>query len=157
VDSSLERIQVKVSGLTADSRFAVVCNGRRVPLQPTTEPGTAVAGVRFRARRLSATLHPTVPVHAPLVFDLIDSWNERSIGQCIYHVEPPDGRQFTARPANAAEASERRLERFQITRPSPGPRTTLEIENNSIFPGTLDLRVPPPSQNSRIERPVPLP
>jgi uncharacterized protein (DUF2126 family) len=95
-------------------------------------------------------------VHAPLVFDLIDSWNERSIGQCIYHVEPPDGRQFTARPANAAEALERRLERFQITRPAPGPTKTPEIENNSIFPGTLDLRVPTPRQNSRIDQPEPL-
>jgi uncharacterized protein (DUF2126 family) len=157
VDSSLERIEVKVSGLSADSRFAVGCNGRRVPLQPTTEPGAAVAGVRFRARRLSATLHPTVPVHAPLVFELIDSWNERSIGQCIYHVEPPDGRQFTARPANAAEALERRLERFQVTRAALGLRITPEIENNSIFPGTLDLRVPPPSQNGWNERPEPLP
>jgi uncharacterized protein (DUF2126 family) len=157
VDSSLERIQVKVSGLTADSRFAVACNGRRVPLQATTEPGAAVAGVRFRARRLSATLHPTVPVHAPLVFDLIDSWNERSIGQCIYHVEAPDGRQFTARPANAAEALERRLERFQVTQQALGPVRTPEVENNSIFPGTLDLRVPAPRQNGWIDTPEPLP
>jgi uncharacterized protein (DUF2126 family)/transglutaminase-like putative cysteine protease len=157
VDSSLERIQVKLSGITADSRFAVVCNGHRVPLQPTSEPGAAVAGVRFRARRLSATLHPTIPVHAPLVFDLIDSWNERSIGQCIYHVEPPDGRQFTARPANATEALERRLERFQVTHAALGPVKAPEVENNSIFPGTLDLRVPTPRQNSRIDTPEPLP
>ena len=66
VDSSLERMQVKVSGFTTESRYVVACNGRRVPLQPTGEPGEAVAGVRFRARRLSATLHPTIPVHAPL-------------------------------------------------------------------------------------------
>jgi uncharacterized protein (DUF2126 family)/transglutaminase-like putative cysteine protease len=157
VDSSLERIQVKVSGLSSDSRFAVACNGRRVPLQPTTEPGAAVAGVRFRARKLSATLHPTVPVHAPLVFDLIDSWNERSIGQCVYHVEPPDGRQFTARPVNAAEALERRLERFQVTRAELGPRMTPEIEKSVIFPGTLDLRVPPPLPISQIDTPEALP
>jgi len=151
VDSSLERIQVKVSGLTVESRFAVTCNGRRVPLQPEVEPGVAVAGVRFRARELSATLHPTIPVHAPLLFDLIDRWNERSVGQCIYHVESPDGRQFTARPANAVEALERRLQRFQVTGPALNPMTTPELENNSIFPGTLDLRVPTPGQNGRNE------
>ena len=72
VDSSVERVQVKVSGLTADSRYIVACNGRRVPLQPAAEPGVAVAGVRFRARKLSATMHPTIPVHSPLTFTLID-------------------------------------------------------------------------------------
>jgi uncharacterized protein (DUF2126 family) len=96
-------------------------------------------------------------VHAPLVFDLIDSWNERSIGQCIYHVESPGGHQYTARPANASEALERRLERFQVPSPPPGPAITPEIENNSIFPGTLDLRVPTPRQHSRIDPPEPLP
>jgi uncharacterized protein (DUF2126 family) len=85
VDSSLERIQVKVSGLTTESRYVVACNGRRVPLQPTGAPGELLAGVRYRARQLSATLHPTMPVHAPLVFDIIDRWKERSIGRCVHY------------------------------------------------------------------------
>src|SRR5271156_6665123 len=107
VDSSLERIQVKVSGFTTESRYAVSCNGREVPLTPTGEYGEAVAGIRYRARRLSATLHPTIPVHTPLVFDIIDRWKERAIGRCIYHVGPPDGRTYTARPLNAKEAEDR--------------------------------------------------
>src|SRR5664279_517012 len=94
VDSSLERIQVKVTGITEESRYVVACNGRRMPLQLNREAGVAVAGVRYRARSLSATLHPTVPVHAPLVFNLIDCWRDRSIGQCAYHVVPPDGRLY---------------------------------------------------------------
>ena len=102
VDSSLERMQVKVSGLTTESRYVVACNGRRVPLHPTDKPGEAVAGVRFRARLLSAALHPTIPVHAPLVFDIIDRWNEQSIGRCIYHTQPPNGRAYTTRPVNAS-------------------------------------------------------
>jgi uncharacterized protein (DUF2126 family) len=148
VDSSLERLQVKVSGLTQESRYVVACNGRRVPLQPTVESGEAVAGVRFRARRLSATLHPMVPVHAPLVFDLIDRWKERSIGQCIYHVAPPDGRQYTARPVDAAEAEHRRLERFQVIGHPVVPLVVPEDETNPIFPATLDLRLPPPEPKS---------
>jgi len=153
VDSSLERIQVKVSGLTQESRYVVACNGRRVPLQPTVDAGEAVAGVRYRARKLSATLHPTVPVHAPLVFDLIDRWKERSIGQCTYYVAPPDGRLYAARPADAAEAEHRRLERFQVTSTTPIPMALPEDETNPIFPATLDLRLPPPEPKPQVEIP----
>jgi uncharacterized protein (DUF2126 family)/transglutaminase-like putative cysteine protease len=153
VDSSLERMQVKLSGSTEQSRYVVACNGRRVPLEPTSEAGIAVAGVRYRARRLSATLHPTVPVHSPLVFDLIDRWQERSIGRCTYHVAPPDGRLYTARPVNAAEAEQRRLERFQVTSAALTPAAVLEDEINPTFPATLDMRLPPPAQKNRVEIP----
>ncbi len=143
VDSSLERIQVKVSGLTTDSRYVVLCNGRRVPLQTTAESGVLVAGIRFRARNLSRTLHPTIPVHAPLVFELIDLWMNRSISQCTYHVDPPDGRVYTGIPADAAEAEKRRLERFEINTPAPYRAAPPPDPPNAHFPGTLDLRVPP--------------
>jgi uncharacterized protein (DUF2126 family)/transglutaminase-like putative cysteine protease len=155
VDSSVERVQVRLSGLTANSRYVVACNGRLVPLQPTTEPGIAVAGVRFRARRLSATMHPTIPVHAPLTFTLIDRLNGRSLGQCVYRVAPPPGREYSGRPASAAEALARRLERFEVI-DSIDPVITLEEEVNPIFPGTLDLRIPPPSPSARVETPEPL-
>jgi uncharacterized protein (DUF2126 family)/transglutaminase-like putative cysteine protease len=151
VDSSLERIQVKLSGLTQESRYFVACNGRRVPLQPTKQAGEAAAGVRYRARRLSVTLHPTVPVHAPLVFNLIDRLKGRSIGQCTYHVEPPDGRQYTARPVDAAEARGRRQERFQVAAPAPVPMQVPEDESNPVFPATLDLRLPPPETETHVE------
>jgi uncharacterized protein (DUF2126 family) len=156
VDSSMERMQVKVSGFTVESRYAVTCNGRRVPLQLTGEPGIALAGVRFRARRLSASLHPTVPVHAPLVFHLIDRMRGYSIGQCTYHVEPPDGRTYATRPVNAAEADGRRMERFQAARPALSPMAAPEDEGNEInplFPMTLDLRLPPRGHKTQIETP----
>src|SRR6204780_4080936 len=168
VDSSFERIQVKVSGFATEFRYAVTCNGRRVPLYSTgghssgepalgepasREPGEAVGGVRFRARQLSAVLHPTVPVHAPLIFDLIDRWNERSMGRCTYHVGSPDGRAYTARPLNATEAEDRRRQRFQVSGPPPGPIAVPEEETNLIFPMTLDLRFPPPGKQARSEKP----
>jgi len=153
VDSSLERIQVKVSGFTTEARYVVTCNGRRVPLSPTVVPGELVAGVRYRARRLSEALHPTIPVHAPLVFDIIDRWEERAIGRCIYHVAPPDGRVYTTRPINAAEAEERRMERFEEADPTPGPGAVPEEETNPIFPMTLDLRLPASRRSSSSERP----
>jgi len=142
VDSSLERMQVKLSGLAVESRYAVTCNGRMVPLQLTREAGVAVAGVRYRARRLSATLHPTVPVHSPLVFNLIDRLRGYSIAECTYFTGPPDGRLYPGRPASAAEAAARRGERFQVAPAVHFPMTAPEQETNPLFPMTLDMRLP---------------
>jgi uncharacterized protein (DUF2126 family)/transglutaminase-like putative cysteine protease len=153
VDSSFERIQVKMSGFTTESRYVVACNGRRVPLSPTGKPGETVAGVRYRARQLSAGLHPTIPLHAPLIFDIIDRWKECSIGRCAYHVESPEGRAYTARPANATEAADRRRQRFQESDPTPGLIAAPEEETNPIFPMTLDLRLPPPGKQTHFEKP----
>ena len=144
VDSSLERMQVKVTGLTAAGRYAVSCNGRRVPLTPTANAGEAVAGVRYRARMLSAALHPTVPVHTPLTFDLIDTAAGHSIARCTYFAGPPDGSVHTTKPTSAAEAKLRREERF-VQQPAPTePMPTPPAESNSVFPSTLDLRWPAP-------------
>jgi uncharacterized protein (DUF2126 family) len=156
VDSSLERMQAKMSGFTAESRYMVACNGRRVPLHRTGEPskpGEAVAGIRYRARRLSAALHPTIPVHTPLVFDIIDRWKERSIGRCTYHARPPDGNVYTARPVSATEAEDRRQKRFEKSNHAPARITVLEEEPNPIFPMTLDLRLPAPGQKTHTIEP----
>ena len=153
VDSSFERLQVKVSGLTTESRYVVACNGRRVPLYPTGKPGETVAGVRHRARQLSGAFHPTIPVHAPLIFDMIDRWKERSIGRCAFHVGSPDGSAYTDRPTNATEAAERRRQRFQKTDPMPGLIAVPEEETGPIFPLTLDLRLPAPGEQTHIEKP----
>ena len=156
VDSSLERMQAKMSGFTTESRYLVACNGRRVPLHCTGEPskpGEAVAGIRYRARRLSAALHPTIPVHTPLVFDIIDRWKERSIGRCTYHARPPDGNVYTARPISATEAEDRRQKRFEKSNHAPAKIAVLEEEPNPIFPMTLDLRLPAPGQKTHTEEP----
>jgi uncharacterized protein (DUF2126 family) len=91
----------------------------------------------------------------PLVFDIIDRWKDRSIGRCVYHAGPPDGRVYTARPMDASEAAERRRLRFQQTDPPPTPIEIPEEETNLIFPTTLDLRIPILGQSHPSERPVP--
>ncbi len=142
VDSSVERLQVKVSGMI-DSRFTVLCNGRPVPLHSTGEEGEFVAGVRYRAWQPPSCLHPNIPVHTPLVFDIVDTWSGRSIGGCTYHVTHPGGLAHEQFPVNAFEAESRRLARFSDIGHTPGDMAIPSEERNPAFPLTLDLRRTP--------------
>jgi uncharacterized protein (DUF2126 family) len=139
VDSSLERVQVRVRGALGE-RFAVSCNGRALPLHPTGTQGERVAGVRFRAWQPASCLHPTIPVHAPLVFDVVDTWQERSLGGCTYHVAHPGGVAYERFPVNANEAEARRVARFSALGATPGRIRVAPRAPDPDFPFTLDLR-----------------
>jgi len=139
VDSSVERLQVRVKGI-AGNRHTVACNGIKLPLHPTGMEGEFVAGVRYRAWAPPESLHPTIPAHSPLVFDLVDTWSNRSIGGCTYHVSHPGGRNYATSPVNAHEAEGRRLARFQADGHTPGNFTLCDPGSNADFPFTLDLR-----------------
>ncbi|MDP9041710.1 MAG: transglutaminase family protein [Bacteroidota bacterium] len=161
VDSSLERVQVKLKGLN-DARYILLCNGCRVPLVETGIREEYVSGVRYRAWQPPSALHPTIGVDTPLVFDIVDTWNSRSIGGCTYYVAHPGGRSYDTFPVNANEAESRRVSRFgdtshtqEVLRPTPyfsmiahfmeQNRVPFSVdpppvETNGSYPHTLDLR-----------------
>jgi uncharacterized protein (DUF2126 family) len=140
VDSSLERLEVKVTGLNAN-RHVVTANGRSLPMQPTGRVGEFVCGVRYRAWQPPSALHPTIPVHAPLTFDIVDRWQRRAIGGCRYHVVHPGGLSHEAFPVNAYEAESRRLSRFFRCEHTPGVMDVQPALPSLEHPFTLDLRV----------------
>ncbi len=145
VDSSLERIEAHASGMN-ESRYVITCNGRALPMQSTGTTGEYVAGVRYKAWNPPSSLHPTIGVHAPLTFDIVDTWMKRSVGGCQYHVAHPGGLSYDSFPVNAFEAESRRLSRFVAMGHTPGvmdiPPATINVAGSKEFPFTLDLRHP---------------
>jgi len=142
VDSSVERLQVKLEGINPE-RYAVTCNQRPVPLRVTDTAGTAIAGVRFKAWQPASGLHPELPVNTPLVFDIYDKWSQRPVGGCVYHVAHPGGRSYDTFPVNGNEAEARRLARFVPQNYTGGGFVLREEKPAAEFPLTLDLRRPP--------------
>jgi len=134
VDSSLERVQIKVTDFT-EERYSLTCNGVKIQLSSTGTKGEYVAGVRYKAWQPWSALHPTIEVDTPLVFDIVDDWNKRSIGGCTYFVSHPGGRSYETYPVNSYEAESRRISRFWELGHTQGEIRPLEMVPTTNFTG----------------------
>ncbi len=153
VDSSLERLQVKVSGFIHD-RHILVCNGCRVPLRSTSVKGEYVAGIRYKAWNPPSALHPTIGVDAPLVLDIIDTWNNRVVGGCTYFVSHPGGRSFDTYPINSYEAESRKISRFWDFGHTPS--ANLEATSPVQFTSSVSRFVAENKKSLKIDTPIEL-
>ena len=150
VDSSMERVEVRVEGWIPE-RYVLMVNGHALPLRCTGTAGEHVGGVRFRAWAPPHSLHPHLGIHHPLRFDVVDTWAKRSLGGCGYHVWHPEGRAYGTPPLTRFEASARRAQRFTLEGPSPFPVAPRPAPAHGDAPYTLDLR------RLGIDRPMPAP
>ncbi len=139
VDSSVERVQALITGID-EARYQLACNGVRVPLTSTEDPAQKIAGLRYRTWLPPSCLHPTILPPGQLTFDIFDTWNNQSVGGCVYHAVHPGGRNFETQPVNAAEADGRRKSRFFPFSSAPGAYVLREPPASPEFPITLDLR-----------------
>ncbi len=139
VDSSLERMQVRVKGMV-EERHKILCNGYEVPMRPTGTNGEFVAGIRYRAWQPPSALHPNIPTHDPVHVDIYDTWTGRNLAGCTYHVSHPGGRANEDRPVNAVAAESRRLARFEQRGHLAGGFEPIKVQTHPHFPYTLDLR-----------------
>ena len=149
-------MQIKVKDFQ-DERYLLTCNGVKVPLTSTNVKGEFVGGVRYKAWGPFSALHSTIPVDAPLIFDVVDTWNGRSVGGFTYFVAHPGGLSYDQYPVNGYEAESRRINRFWDFNHTQGEipdRVTQrqkelvaakvfsyqELPINKEYPHTLDLR-----------------
>ena len=144
VDSSVERLQVKLEGANPE-RYTVTCNQppRAAASRPITA-GVAVAGVRYKAWQPASGLHPALPVNAPLTFDIYDTWT--GAPSAAASITSPIPAAATTRPSRSTATRPRpaasRASSPRATRPAATPRHARKSRANSRSPLTCRRHIP---------------
>jgi uncharacterized protein (DUF2126 family) len=149
VDSSLDRLEARVSDATAlDSGLLLVnglpCEFRPLapsPSHPSNAAPAAACGIRYRAFYLTPSLQPHVPVHAPLLLEWVDRQTLTVVAAARWHVWNPRNVDYTDRPADDTVAATRRAERWEPWTKTLGQsRFIPKIDFPPEGRHTLDLR-----------------
>lgn len=148
VDNSLERLQIFLTGAadvaaagTLAQRYALLCNGHRVPLRSTGVAGDYVGAVRFRARAPIVATHPALDPHLPLRFEVIDTWQSKFLGGLLYAAPVPDSASNLPLPQSREEARDRRQQQCVILTEGTVPDEMPPLVVHPETPMTLDLRL----------------
>ena len=121
VDSSVERVQARVTGWVRGTLRAGLQRRRRAAARrPSAPANTSPACASRPGTRPPRCTRPSAP-QTPLVFDVFDRWTGRSLGGLTHHVAHPGGRNYDTYPVNANEAEARRRARFFPFGHTPGP------------------------------------
>ncbi len=81
VDSSVERVQVQSGGTHGSAVMPSPATGAACRCTPPASRASGWRACAIRAWQPPSCLHPTIPVHTPLIFDVVDTWTGRSRGR----------------------------------------------------------------------------
>jgi uncharacterized protein (DUF2126 family) len=139
VDASMDRIEAFVTDAAALERGLLLVNGFPCEFRPAD--GGAAAGIRYRAFYLHPALQPHRPVDAPLLLEWVDRATLTVVAAARWHVWNPRALPYADRPADEAEAAQRRAERWEAWPHTLGQsRYVPRVESTPESRHTLDLR-----------------
>jgi uncharacterized protein (DUF2126 family) len=140
VDSSVDRIEARVSDLRILEGGLLLVNGLPCEFRPTADGGAA-CGIRYRAFYFTPSLQPHVPVHAPLLIEWVDRATLNVIGGARWHVWNPRFEPYTELPKSDLAAASRCAERWESWPHTIGQsRFVPKIDFPPEGRHTLDLR-----------------
>lgn len=139
VDSSLERLEIRLSSPDLAGRGLLLANG--YPVRFRRHQDVSAAAVRFKSFYVIPSLQPHVPVHSPILIEWVDAKKLVVLKAARCHSWRPGGGSYEGRPIDPKEARQRCLERWEPWHATEkAPRFIPAIDFPPEGTHTLDLR-----------------